>query len=367
MRFFRAKPDLVFLAITIGLLVFGLVTLASATGPMGYQRFHDSYYFLKHQLLFGVLPGLVVLGVMMYIPYRTWKRLAVPLLVFSIILLVLVFIPGIRANFGTAKSWIAFGPFSFQPSEIVKLTFLFYLAAWLESRGARGVRDFRTGFIPFFLVLGVVIGLLVLEPDTGSMAIIAIESLAVFFVAGSSLLHLGVLGGIGVGLLGLLIKLSPYRAARLMTFMHPELDPQGIGYHVNQAMLAIGSGGFWGFGLGHSRQKFQYLPEVQGDSLFAIIGEELGFIFAAGLLCAYFVFAWRGLQIADRVPDYFGKFVTIGIVSWLSFQAMVNICAMIGLLPLTGVTLPFVSYGGTAMIANLAAVGVVLNISKEKR
>lgn len=367
MRLFRQKPDMVFLGLVLGLTAFGLVALASASGPIAYERFRDSFYFLKHQLLFGVVPGLIAMVVMMRIPYRIWKKAAIPLLLISIGLLILVFIPGIRAEFGTARSWVQFGPISFQPSEIVKLTFLFYLAAWLEARGERGVRDFSTGLVPFLVVLGVITGLLILEPDTGSTAIIVIEALAVYFVAGSAVIHLAMIGGAGLALLALLIKISPYRAARLMTFLHPELDPQGIGYHVNQALLAVGSGGFWGLGLGHSRQKFQYLPEVQGDSIFAIIAEEMGFLIAAGVIVAFLVLLWRGLRIASQAPDYFGKFVAVGVMAWIVFQAFVNIGAMLGILPLTGVPLPFISYGGTALVMTLAACGVLLNISMHKR
>lgn len=360
----RGKFDAVLLVVVLGLTAFGVIMIWSATGPIGYSRFGSSYYFVKHQLLYGVLPGLAALFIFMRIPYQMWKRLALPLLLVSILLLVLVFVPGIRAEFGTAHSWLKFGPFTFQPSELVKLTFLFYLAAWLERRGERAVRDIHTGLIPFLILLGVVMGLLLAQPDTGSMAIIVAEALVVYFVAGSSLVHLGVLGAGGLALLLLLIKMSPYRAARLMTFIHPELDPRGIGYHVNQALLAVGSGGFLGLGLGHSRQKFEYLPEVQSDSIFAIIAEELGFVFAVGLIALFVFLLWRGLRVVMRTPDHFGKFVGVGILAWIITQAFVNIGAMIGLLPLTGVPLPFISYGGTALVMNLAAMGVLLNISR---
>lgn len=373
MRFFRrqsathAKPDFVLLGLILGLTAFGVVMLASASGPLGLARFGDAYYFVKHQLLYGVLPGVVALFVMMRIPYRAWKRASLPLLIVSIVLLLLVFIPGIRAEFGTARSWIQLGPFSMQPSEVVKLTFLLYLAAWLEGRGEHGVRDWRTGFMPFLIALGAVMALLILQPDTGSMSIIVIESLVVYFVAGAAWGHLFLIGGAGLGLLALLIKLSPYRAARLMTFLHPELDPQGIGYHVNQALLAAGSGGLWGLGLGHSRQKFEYLPEVQGDSIFAVMAEELGFLFSVAFVILFILLLWRGLRIVREAPDQFGTFVGVGILAWIVFQALLNIGAMLGVTPLTGVPLPFVSYGGTALVTVLAASGVLLNISKHRR
>lgn len=361
------KPDFGLLGLTLALTILGLIILSSATGPLGYARFHDTFYFLKHQLLFGFIPGIAAMIVMMFIPYRFWKKMALPLLIISILLLVIVFIPGLRAEFGTARSWAKIGHWSFQPSEIVKLTFLFYLAAWFESRGEHSVRDFKTGLLPFLVIIGTVMALLLAEPDTGSMAIIVAEAFAVYFVAGSSLRHL-VLLGVGSGaLVAVLLKLSPYRAARFMTFLYPELDPQGIGYHVNQALLAVGSGGFWGLGLGHSRQKFQYLPEVQGDSIFAVAAEELGFVFTIGFLALFFALIMRGLKIAMKAPDYFGKFVAVGVTVWIATQAVFNIGANIGIMPLTGVPLPFVSYGGTALIATLAGIGVMLNISMHRR
>ncbi|MBI4280921.1 cell division protein FtsW, partial [Candidatus Uhrbacteria bacterium] len=342
----RKKIDGIFLILVLALVGFGLMMLSSAAGPLGYARFGDTLYFVKHQALYGILPGLAVLLVMMKIPYGWWKRMAAPLLVISLVLLALVFIPGIRAEFGTARSWVRFGFFSFQPSEIVKLTFLFYLAAWFESRGEGGVRRWRTGFLPFLGVLGLIVALLLRQPDTGSMAVIALEALAVFFVAGSSLTHLVLTGGAGLVLLGILLKLSPYRAARFMTFLHPELDPQGIGYHINQALLALGSGGIFGLGYGHSRQKFQYLPEVYGDSIFAVIGEELGLFFSLLIVFGFLALFFRSVRIAQNAPDPFAKYFAIGVGAWFTIQAFVNIASMIALLPITGVTLPFVSYGG---------------------
>ena len=196
------------------------------------------------------------------------------------------------------------------------------------------------------------------------MSIMVAMALAVYFVGGASLWHLGLLGAAGVGLFALLIKVAPYRAARFMTFLHPEWDPKGVGYHINQALLAIGSGGLFGLGYGHSRQKFQYLPEVAGDSIFAVIAEEMGFFVATALLVLFLLLLYRGLRIAAAAPDAFGRYVVIGTLSWIVIQAFVNIGSMAGVLPMTGVTLPFVSYGGTSLAVTLASVGVVLNISR---
>ncbi|MFH1404594.1 MAG: putative lipid II flippase FtsW [Patescibacteria group bacterium] len=357
--------DYTLLAIVGVIVLFGLIMLASASAPNGYERFGDSYYFVKHQMIFGLIPGVAGLLAFSKIPYLFWKKHAWKLLLISVGLLVLVFIPGFSAGIGTAHSWVSVGGvFSIQPSEIVKLTFLFYLAAWLAARGARGVQDVNTGFVPFISVLGAILLLMILQPDTGTMVVIAAMSLIVYFIAGAPLVHIGGLLATGVVGLIMLVGLTPYRAARFTTFLHPELDPQGVGYHINQALLAIGSGGFFGLGYGHSRQKFQYLPEVVGDSIFAVVAEELGFIICVLLIGAFLFFMWRVLKIADGAPDVFSRYVVIGIAAWIFVQAFLNIGSMVALLPITGVPLPFISYGGTALAITLASVGVILNISK---
>ncbi|MEK7620070.1 MAG: putative lipid II flippase FtsW [Patescibacteria group bacterium] len=360
--------DYLLLLIVGTIVLFGLVMLLSASAPSGYAEFADSYYFVKHQIIFGLLPGIGALIAFSKIPYTFWRKHAWNLLILSIVLLVLVFIPGLSAGIGTAHSWISIGGvFSLQPSEIVKLTFLFYLAAWLAVRDKQSVRDVHGGFLPFVGVLGTIILLLILQPDTGSMAIIAAMSLIVYFVAGAPVAYIVGLMAAGLGGLGLLIASSPYRAERLTTFLHPELDPQGIGYHINQALLAIGSGGFFGLGYGHSRQKFQYLPEVAGDSIFAIISEEMGFFIAALTIGLFLLFLWRMLRVAKHAPDQFGKYVVVGIAAWIVIQAFVNIGSMLALMPITGVPLPFISYGGTSLAISLAAIGVVLNVSKSTK
>ncbi len=357
--------DYTYLAIVSAIALFGMMMLASASAPVGYARFSDSYYFVVHQLVFGFLPGLAGMIIFSRIPYTFWKKNAWNLLLISIGLLVIVFIPGISARIGTAHSWISIGGlFSVQPSEIVKLTFLFYLSAWLEKRGEMGVRDVQGGFLPFIGTLGIILLLLFLQPDVGTMTIIATMSLVVYFVAGAPLLYVGGLIAAGASTLAILIGIAPYRAARFTTFLNPELDPQGIGYHINQALLAIGSGGIFGLGYGHSRQKFQYLPEVEGDSIYAVIGEEMGMVVAVLVLVMFLAFLWRTLKIADESPDKFGKYVATGIGVWLVLQAFVNIGSMVAIMPMTGITLPLISYGGSSMAIVMCAIGVVLNISR---
>ncbi|MCR4314426.1 MAG: FtsW/RodA/SpoVE family cell cycle protein, partial [Candidatus Uhrbacteria bacterium] len=313
--------DYLLLLIVGTIILFGLVMLLSASAPSGYAEFADSYYFVKHQIIFGLLPGIGALIAFSKIPYTFWRKYAWNLLILSIALLVLVFIPGLSAGIGTAHSWISIGGvFSLQPSEIVKLTFLFYLAAWLAARDKQSVRDVHGGFLPFVGVLGTIMLLMILQPDIGTMSIIAAMSMVVYFVAGAPMAYITGLVLAGVASLGLLVAAAPYRAQRLTTFLHPELDPQGIGYHINQALLAIGSGGILGLGYGHSRQKFQYLPEVAGDSIFAVISEEMGLIVAILTISLFLLFLWRMLGIAKRAPDLFGKYVVVGIASWIVIQ-----------------------------------------------
>jgi len=223
----------------------------------------------------------------------------------------------------------------------------------------------RSGLIPFLIILGIVAMLMMLQPDLGTLSIIAAVSFIMYFIAGSPIRHLLGIGALCIGAFTIAIKMSPYRAARLMTFLQPELDPQGIGYQINQALLAIGSGGIFGRGYGHSLQKFQYLPEVVGDSIFAVMAEELGFIFTLIFLAAFLGMLLRGLDIAKNAKDRFGRYLVIAIISWFGVQAFVNVGAIVGIMPLTGVPLPFMSYGGTALVVSLIAAGVVLNVSRK--
>lgn len=365
MKLRESPPDKVFLLLISIWVIFGLIMLSSAGAGVGYSRFGSMFFYLKHQILFGLIPGILLFLIFMNIDYHLWRRWAFALLICSLGLLIIVFLPGVAASWGTSKSWIRIGQFSIQPAEIVKLTFLFYLAAWLEDRGKIGVKDFTTGLLPFLTVLGAIGALLMLQPDMGTLSIIAATSLIVYFIAGAPLTYLGGMILAASGLFILMIKASPYRAARLLTFLHPELDPQGIGYQINQAFLAIGSGGLFGLGLGNSKQKLMHLPEVVSDSIFAVMAEELGFILIGAFLVLLLVIFFRGIKIARAASDPFGRLIVSGIIAWFAVQTAVNIGSMIGILPLTGVTLPFISYGGTSLAVSLAAVGVVANVSRQ--
>ncbi len=361
----KRQPDWQLVGIILFLTLFGLVMLSSASAAVSWQKYQNSYWMVKHQFIFGFLPGIILFWFFSRFDYKKLKKLAATFLFISVGLLLLVFIPGIGASYNTvAKSWINILGFSVQPAELVKLSFLIYLASWLSSRREHGIRDLHHGFLPFIFVLMIILGLVMLQPDFGTMSIIVAMAMAVYFVGGGRLKHISWITGLGAVALFFLIKMSPDRTARLTTFMHPELDPLFRGYQINQALLAIGSGGWFGRGLGHSRQKFAYLPEVAGDSVFAVLAEELGFFISALVVLIFCFLAVKGFRIAKQCDDQFGKLLAIGITVWFSAQVFCNIGGISGIMPLTGVPLPFISYGGTALITCLAAAGILVNISR---
>lgn len=351
-----------FFAILI-LLGIGLLMIASAGVSYGMARFNDAYYFFKQQLL-GLGIGLLFLFIFQRIDYHIWRRFVVPIFFIALGLLVLVFIPGFGTKVYGAARWVQFGPISFQPSEVMKLSIILYLAAWLSNKDKMRTADFFEGLVPFLAILSVVSFLIIKQPDTGTLGLILAIALAIFFASGANISHIFALLLGGLAFLAILIKVAPYRMQRFFVYLNPEYDPQGFGYQITQALLAIGSGGIFGMGLGQSRQKFNYLPEPVTDSIFAILGEEFGLVGAIVVIALFLFVAWRGFAIASRAPDQFGKLVAVGIVSWIVFQAFINMMAISGIIPLTGIPLPFISYGGTSLAVLLAAVGILLNISK---
>jgi len=346
-----------------GLLLFGLVILTSAAGPTGFDRFGDTYYFLKRQLLSGIIPGIILFVIFSKIPLGAYRKAAPWFLPTSLILLSLGFIPGLRAGYGSG-SWIQVFGQSFQPSEPVKLFLVVYFAWWLARRGTKYIRGFWTGLLPFMIVVGIFMGMMMLQSDLGTTSVFVAIFFSMYIAAGAPWRHLAIVTSGGMILFYILIRIAPYRADRLKIFLRPDLDPQGVGYHINQALLAVGSGGWLGLGLGKSRQKFLYLPEVASDSIFAVAAEELGFVVSALIILAFIYLIWAGLKIAEKAEDDFGRFIAVGIAAWFGFQAILNVSAMVGLMPLTGVPLPFISHGGSAMIANLAAVGTLVAVAK---
>lgn len=356
------KP-LIFLVGVI--IIFGLIMLSSASSVIAYNTYHDSYYFFKHQF-FGLVLGLAAAWAFSKIDYHVWRKYALWMLIASIALLLLVFIPGLSAKWGTSRSWINVFGFSLQPAEFVKITFLLYLAAWLEGR-KKQLAEVSRGIGPFMVILGAIALLMILQPDLGTLTIIALSSLVVYFIGGGSIKHIVGIILLGVMVLVIMVNYYPYQANRFKCFFNPSFSKQEYCYQINQSLIAIGSGGFWGRGLGASRQKFLYLPQAQNDAIFPIISEETGLIFSTILILLYLALFYRGYVIAKRAPDDFGKILAIGIVSWIVFQALINIGGMVNIMPMTGVPLPMVSYGGSAMLVALASIGILANISKQTK
>ncbi len=355
-------PDYALLGTVLVILFIGLIMLSSATSVLSFQQTSGTYYYLRRQLLHGVLPGLLALYITYRIPYRAYQKYTPFFLVGVYLLLIAVFIPGLHAKGFSSNSWINLRFTTLQTSEIAKLFFIGWLAGWCTSR-QRTMGNLTTTSIPFFLVAASIAALLMLQPDTGAMVLFMGVGFAMFFVAQGSLLHMAFALGLG-SLIALPIVLeAPYRLKRLTSFLHPSADTQGAGYQIYQALIALGSGSWWGLGIGRSQQKFHFVPEVESDSIFAIIGEELGFIVSAILIILFASLFLRGASIARHAPDRYGALLAWGITLLVTLQVLVNVAAIVGLLPLTGVPLPFISLGGTNIVVLLAGIGILLNIS----
>ncbi len=357
------KPDYVLLGVVLLLLVFGMLTLSSASSVMAHENFGNNNYYFFRQLMFGVVPGLAAMYVGAKLYYGNWQRFAPLLVVIGLLLLIAVFIPGVGFGVGGSNMWIDLKYFLFQPSELMKLVVIVYLASWYDKRSEH-VHDLYYGFLPSLTIVGLIAGLIILQPDFGTMIILCLIAATMFFIGGVKLRYLFSAGAVAAVFAWIMIKAAPHRLQRIMAFFNPDIDPRGISYQINQALLAIGSGGLWGYGLGQSRQKYNYLPEAIGDSIFAIMSEEMGFARITIILLLFLFFAWRGFKIARNAPDTFSKLVAVGITSWIIIQALINIGGITAVMPLTGVPLPFISYGSTAMVVSLLGVGVLLNISK---
>jgi cell division protein FtsW len=363
------RIDLLLLGITVVLTLFGLAMLASVSVFESYQltthlygKGTNSFYLWRTFL--HVIIGMGGMSVTMLIPYRLWERYARHLFLATIFLLILVLIPGVNAGWGTSWSWLRIGPLSVQPSEFLKLTLIFYLSVWLQKR-EQLIGTFKEGFIPFVTLLLISTFLIAIQPDLGSFLVLCTISATMFFIAGGSLFHLS-LGGALAALLGLPIILQKeYIRSRFIAFLVPD-DPnisETIGFQIKQAMITIGSGGPFGVGYGKSIQKFGYLPEVKGDMIFSAMAEELGFFRLLIVLSMFGILVYRGYRIAENAPDRFGFLLATGITTWIAVQALINIAVNLGLFPLTGLTLPFISYGGSSLISILIGIGILLNIS----
>lgn len=348
------SPNWIFIISIVLLTLFGLVAIFEASVVESYQQFGDKFHFLKLQLMWALL-GFTAFSIASLIPYSIYKKLAQPIFIIAILLLLAVLIPGIGFEAQGARRWINLGFTVLQPSEITKLAVIIYLSSWLSK---------HQRFEPFMFITAVVIGLIMLQPDLGTAVIIGSIAFILYFVSGGNIKKILISGLIAAVIGGILIISSPYRLDRLKTFLDPSTDPLGTSYHIRQVLIALGSGGVFGQGIGKSRQKYQYLPEASTDSIFAIIAEETGFIGGLLVIIALYQLINQGFKIAKNSTDPFAQLLTMGIMSWIGLQMLMNLSAMVALIPLTGVPLPLISYGGSSLITILLALGIVSNISR---
>jgi len=358
------KIDKVFFGIVIALVMIGLIAFTSSSLGIYAKNESKFYGVIFSQFVLGFLGGVVALWIGLKIPYKFFKKHSLVIFILSIILTALVLVPGIGQSHGGARRWIEVFGYSFQPVEFLKIGFIIYFAAWLSWAKGK-VRDPLFSILPLVVMLGIIAGVLIKQPDTKSIILITITATIMLFVSGAPLKY--ILGILGVAIVALVILVSfkPYLRERIDTFLNPGENSRTTSYQLQQSLIAVGSGGIMGRGLGQSIQKFNYLPEPQGDSIFAVIGEETGFIGCTILICLYVAFVLRGYRIAIRnAPDSFAKLLVIGFVTIMTAQSFMNIASIIGVFPLTGVPLVFISQGGTALLLSLGMVGMILNVSR---
>ncbi len=355
--------DRTLLAIVLVLLIGGFLIFSSASlGLLAREGARFSSVAVS-QLLFGIVGGIVALAVTSTVHYRIWRQYAFYFFILSIFFTLLVFVPGINFVHGGAHRWIEIGSFTMQPAEILKISFVIYMATWLSGM-QKFISTFTRGTLPFIGFVAVVGAIMLAQPDTDTFAIMVVAAGAMFLTAGGRWRDILIILISGVLVLGLLAYSRPYVMNRLTTFMNPAADPLGKGYQIQQSLIAVGSGGITGRGFGQSIQKFEYLPEPIGDSIFAVYAEEFGFIGSTLLVLLFTFFAFRGYKIASNAPDLFGTLLIVGFITLIATQAFLNIAAMLAIVPLSGLPLPFISHGGTALLATLAAVGIILNVSR---
>ncbi|MEK7586222.1 MAG: putative peptidoglycan glycosyltransferase FtsW [Patescibacteria group bacterium] len=355
--------DRIFFGIIIALIVVGVIMFTSASLGILAKNEAKFYGVIFAQFVFGLCGGLVVLYFGLKIPYKFWRNYSLPLFIASVILTSLVFVPHLGSSHGGAYRWINIFGISFQPVEFLKIGFILYFAAWLSWAKGR-ISDIRFSLLPLFVLLSIITLVLLKQPDTKSIILITITGIAMLFVSGVPWKY--IFGLIGISVIGFLIlaTFKPYLMERLNTFIHPNQNGSSTSYQLQQSLIAVGSGGTFGRGLGQSIQKFNYLPEPQGDSIFAVVGEELGFFGSVILICLYVAFALRGYRISNNAPDAFSKLLVTGIITMITAQSFMNMASIIGVFPLTGVPLVFISHGGTALLLSLGMMGIVLNISR---
>lgn len=359
----QKKIDTLFLGVVGILVLLGLLVFVSAAFSVLDSNRAQFFRMLMNQIVLGLIGGGVALYMVMRIPYTFWKKHALVFFVIGLAVTLLVFVPGLGVTHGGARRWLSLGPFSFQPAELLKLAYIVYLSAWLSWIKDK-IQDIRWGLMPFLILSGLCAGVLLLQPDTGTVLVMLATGTSLFFLAGAKWRDLGILLLIGIIGFGALIATRPYLVDRIKTFADPTSDPLGNSYQIRQSLIAVGSGRIAGRGFGQSVQKFNYLPEPTGDSIFAVLGEEFGYIGSVFLIVLFLGFLLRGVRIAKFAPDTFARLLVTGIVILIVSQSFLNIASVVGLFPLTGLPLIFVSQGGSALLFALIGVGIILNVSK---
>jgi cell division protein FtsW len=360
----RRPPDLLLLVAVLGLLVIGIVMVYSASFIVAHNEFGDENYFLTRHLIWLAL-GLVGMGFLAGVDYRRWRRWAWPGMLVAVALLVAVLVPGLGVENYGARRWLWTGGLlpGLQPSEFAKVAVVVFLASWLAGKGQPAAR-LTTGSLPFLGVVGLVAALIMKEPDMGTTVVIILAAATVFWVAGANVFHVASTAVIGVVALTWLAQAAEYRAGRLQSWVDPWRDPQGLGWQTVQTLIALGSGGLAGLGLGAGRAKAYFVPNAHTDGIYAIVGEELGLVGALLVLTLFAVIAWRGLTIGLRARDSFGQLLAVGVTGLIVWQALVNMMVVTNAVPFTGITLPFLSFGGSSLVVSLAAIGLLLSVSR---
>ena len=357
----RKRLDIILLFTVLALVGIGIVMVYSTSAIIAGDRFGDPYYFLRRQALYAAV-GFVLMLVMMFFPYEILKRFAYPILIFSVLLLMVVLVPGIGHRTGGAMRWLKILSFSFQPSEFAKLGLVVFLA-YLLAKKEEKIRSFSFGFLPPVLLSGLVIALVMKEPDFGAAFLLTVMVFLLLFIGGARVIYMAGAFLIAIPVAYALLMNVGYRYKRLMSFIRPWEDPSGAGFQIIQSFLSFGSGGLFGLGLGEGRQKLFFLPAPHTDFIFSVVGEELGLVGATVVVLLFFILTLRGIQIALSLEDRFGVYLALGITLIVSLQAVINMGVVLGLLPTKGLTLPFISYGGTSLIANLAGMGILFHLS----
>jgi len=354
-------PDIVLLLVVLLLLLIGIIMVYSSSHIWAEYKYDDAFFYVKRQLLF-VIFGLVCMFFLAFFPYQIWKQYVNVILFICFLFLVLVLIPGIGIVRGGAQSWIGVGAFSIQPSEFMKLGLIMFLAYYL-TKNRNQIQSLQKGFLFPIAIIFISFSFIMLQPDLGTGVVLVITCVLMVFIAGANFFYFILLGIIGIIGFIFLILSAPYRISRITSYLNPWEDPLGDGFQIIQSLYSVGPGKLMGVGFGNSLQKYFYLPEPQTDFIYSVIAEEFGFIGAAFVLFLFFILCLRGIQIAIHVSDPFGRYIAFGIVSMITIQVMINVSVVIGLIPVTGITLPLLSYGGSSLTLTLCAIGILLNIS----